>query len=263
MSHQAPYPAQMPAAPASSPAVLPRCAPEDWYRVRPLADGVTWIDEPHILEFYRCNVWHVRGREQDLLIDSGMGVVPLRPWISALRERPVTAVASHTHFDHIGGHHEFACRLCHPAEASILARPDRDNTLARDYVVDEIFTALPPLPYHSSTYSVKAASATRLIEDGNVIDLGDRHFEVLHTPGHSPGGICLWEAATGVLFSGDIVYDGPLIEGQTPLEQAQYRNSLERLLKLPVRIVHGGHYPSYSGERHKALIEAWLRRHDA
>ena len=35
---------------------------------------------------------------------------------------------------------------------------------------------------------------------------------MIHTPGHSPGGIALWEAATGVLFSGDVLYDGPLVE---------------------------------------------------
>ena len=38
-----------------------------WFRVRPVADGVTWIDEPYVKEFYRCNIWHLRGRERDLL----------------------------------------------------------------------------------------------------------------------------------------------------------------------------------------------------
>ena len=44
---------------------------------------------------------------------------------------------------------------------------------------------------------------------GDVIDLGDRAFEVIHTPGHSPGGIGLLERKTGIFLSGDIVYDGP------------------------------------------------------
>ena len=48
--------------------------------------------------------------------------------------------------------------------------------------------------------------------DGDVIDLGDRAFEVVHTPGHSPGGIGLFEAKTGIFLSGDIIYDGPLID---------------------------------------------------
>lgn len=236
-----------------------RARPEDWYRLRRLDDGITWIDEPHIQEFYRCNIWHVRGRDRDMLVDSGMGVVSLRQWVPLVTERPLDAVASHTHFDHIGCHHEFPCRLCHAAEADLLAAPTRENTYADKYVTDDIFTQLPPEPYLSATYAVKAAPATRILQDGDVIDLGDRRFEVIHTPGHSPGGIALWEAASGVLISGDIVYDGPLIEGSDPQEQAQYIASMKRLYDLPVRVVHGGHFPSYSGERHRQLIQDWLK----
>jgi len=237
--------------------------PEDWYRLRTLADGITWIDEPHILEFYRCNIWHVRGRDRDMLVDSGMGVVSLRQWVPLVSERPLDAVASHTHFDHIGCHHEFPCRLCHAAEADLLAAPTRENTFADKYVTDDIFTRLPPEPYQSTRYAVKSAPATRILQDGDVIDLGDRQFQVIHTPGHSPGGIALWEAATGVLISGDIVYDGPLIEGSTALEAAQYVASMKRLYDLPVRVVHGGHFPSYGGDRHREIIGTWLKEKDA
>ena len=240
-----------------------RARAEDWYRIRPQSDGITWIDEPHIQEFYRCNIWHVRGRDRDMLVDSGMGVLSLREWVPMVTERPLDAVASHTHFDHIGCHHEFPCRLCHAAEAEILAHANRDNTLAGKYVSDDIFHQLPPEPYQSATYTVKGAPAARLLHDGDIIDLGDRHFEVIHTPGHSPGGIALWEAATGVLISGDIVYDGPLIEGTTDEEAAQYIASMKRLLDLPARVVHGGHFPSYSGERHREIITAWLKEKGA
>lgn len=237
--------------------------PQDWYRVRVLSEGVTWIDEPHIKAFFRCNIWHVRGRDRDMLVDSGMGVLSLRKWVPLVTERPLDAVASHTHFDHIGTHHEFDSRLCHRAEADILAKPTRTSTLAADYVTDEIFTQLPPTPYASATYTVKSAPATRILADGDVIDLGDRHFEVIHTPGHSPGGIALWEQATGMLISGDIVYDGPLIESEDEAEMAQYVASMKRLLALPVVTVHGGHFPSYSGERHREIITNWLREKDA
>ena len=126
-----------------------------------------------------------------------------------------------------------------------------------------IFEALPPEPYASTTYAVRAAPATRLLADGDVVDLGDRQFEVIHTPGHSPGGIALWEAASGILISGDIVYDGPLIEGTGPGEAEDYLRSMRRLLALPVRVVHGGHYPSYDGARHRAIITDWLAGRDA
>ena len=236
-----------------------RARPQDWYRVRTLSDGVTMIDEPHIKEFFRCNVWHVRGRDRDMLVDSGMGVLSLREWVPLVTERPLDAVASHTHFDHIGTHHEFPRRLCHAAEADILASPTRENTFAADYVTDDIFTALPPEPYSSATYTVKSAPATRILQDHDVIDLGDRSFEVIHTPGHSPGGIALFEKATGLLISGDIVYDGPLIESDDPIEMQQYVASMKRLLDLPVQTVHGGHFSSYDGARHREIITNWLR----
>ena len=238
---------------------MERAQAENWWRIRHLDDGVTWIDEPHIREFYRCNVWHVRGRDGDMLVDSGMGVVSLRERVALVTERPLQAVASHTHFDHIGCHHEFDCRLCHEAEAEFLAHPTRANTYADKYVTDDIFTALPPAPYLSTAYAVKAAPATRVLQDGDTVDLGDRHFEVIHTPGHSPGGIALWEAATGVLFSGDIVYDGPLIEATSAAEAADYLRSMKRLHDLPMRVVHGGHFASYGAARHRQIIGDWLK----
>ncbi|WP_417845868.1 MBL fold metallo-hydrolase [Thalassospira povalilytica] len=238
---------------------LEHAKPEDWYSTKSVGDDVTYICEPFIEEFYRCNIWHIRGRDGDMLVDSGMGVVSLTDWVPLVTERPVQAVASHTHFDHIGCHHEFENRICHRCEADLLANPTRQNTLADPYVTDEIFTKLPPLPYASTTYAVKAAPATRIVEDGDVIDLGDRHFEVIHTPGHSPGGIALWEASTGILFSGDIVYDGPLIEDTYHANAKDYVRSMERLYDLPVRVVHGGHFASYSGERHREIIKSWLR----
>ncbi len=233
-------------------------SPADWWRIRPLADGVTWIDEPHIHEFYRCNVWHVRGRDRDMLVDSGMGVVSLREWVPLVTERPLDAVASHTHFDHIGNHHEFPCRLCHGAEAELLRHPDRKAVLAEPYVTDDIFSRMPPAPYQSATYGVTPAPATRLLWNHDIIDLGDRHFQVIHTPGHSPGGIALWEAASGILFSGDVVYDGPLIEDTYHSDAHDYHASMVRLHDLPVRVVHGGHFSSYDGARHRTIIRTWL-----
>lgn len=235
-----------------------RAAPEDWYALNHVGDGVTHIFEPFIEAFYRCNIWHVRGRDKDMLVDSGMGVVSLREHVPVVTGKVCLAVASHTHFDHIGAHHEFAHRLVHAAEAGLLAHPTRAATLADPYVSDDIFTRLPPEPYVSAEYAVKGASATRIVHDGDVIDLGDRHFEVIHTPGHSPGGIALWEEATGILFSGDIVYDGRLIEDTYHANARDYHASMKRLFDVPVRVVHGGHFPSYDGHRHREIIRAWL-----
>jgi glyoxylase-like metal-dependent hydrolase (beta-lactamase superfamily II) len=225
---------------------------DHWFEVEHRYDGISLIHEPYIRPFYRCNLWHVQGRDRDALIDSGSGLVSLREQLPWLTERPLLAVA---------GHHEFAERLVHPAEAAILAAPTAANTLAADCVGEQMFEAHPDCPLCYAEYRVKAAPATRLIEEGDVLDLGDRVLEVLHTPGHSPGGISLWEAATQTLFSGDILYDGPLVENAFHSNLADYARSLARLRDLPVRSVHGGHFASFSGERMRELIERWFANH--
>ena len=241
---------------------MKRIRADKWWRVTPLDDDVSLIDEPHIKPFYRCNCWHVRGRDEDMLVDSGMGVVSLRRWVPLVTERPLLAVASHTHFDHIGCHHEFGARAVHRAEAHMLAAPGRKETLADPYVTDDIFDAMPPEPYASARYKVAPAPATRLLEDGDTIAAGGRHFEVIHTPGHSPGGIALFEADTGILFSGDIVYDGPLITDTYHSDMNDYVTSMKRLVDLPVRVVHGGHFPSFGGARLHEIVTRWLSVHD-
>lgn len=243
--------------------LMRRAKPEAWWRVTKFSDDVSRIDEPYIKEFYRCNCWHIRGEDEDLLIDSGMGVVSLRKWVPLVSERPLLAVASHTHFDHIGCHHEFEQRAVHRAEAHLLAAPTRSATLADPYVTDDIFDIFPTEPYRSETYDVNAAKATRILEDGDCLSLGARRFEVIHTPGHSPGGIALFEAKTGILFAGDIVYDGLLIEDLYHSDAHDYIASMKRLAQLSVRTVHGGHFPSFSGEHLRSLISQWLKDHDA
>lgn len=228
-------------------------APQDWWRVTRLGDDVTLIDEPHIQPFYRCNIWHVRGRDRDLLFDTGLGAVSLRRHVALVSERAILCVASHTHFDHIGNHHEFADRRIHGAEADILAAPDRARTLADRYADERMFDALPE-GWDTAAYEVRPAPATSLLRDGDVLDLGDRVFEVIHTPGHSPGGIALWEARTGILLSGDIIYDGPLILDTYHADLGDYDASVERLAGLPVNIVHGGHFPSFGRARFKTVI---------
>lgn len=240
---------------------LPRGSADRWYRTQRMGDDITLIDEPAIKPFYRCNIWHLRGRERDLVVDFGLGAVPLRERVALLAEREIVAVASHTHFDHIGAAHEFDCCHVHRAEADILASPDNRRTLADAFLDDAMFDELPPAPYAHSGYRIAAPPRIEVLEDGDILDLGNRQLEVVHTPGHSPGGIALWEASTGTLISGDILYDGELIEDAYHSDLDDYARSLERLRRLPIRTVHGGHFPSFSGERCHALIDDWLRRH--
>jgi glyoxylase-like metal-dependent hydrolase (beta-lactamase superfamily II) len=229
-----------------------------WYETKRLDDGVTLIRESHVKPFYRCNIWHVRGRDRDMLVDSGMGLVSLRDHVRLVCERPLVAVGSHTHFDHIGGHYEFGERAVHAAEAEILAYPSRRNTVADKWVCDDMFAALPGEDYRTADYEVRPAPATRLLRDGDIVDLGDRHFEVLHLPGHSPGSIALWEAAAGLLFSGDVVYEGELLDDLYHSNTEDYLVSMERLRGVPARVVHAGHFASFGRDRLAELIDDYV-----
>lgn len=231
-----------------------------WYETLSFGDGVTLIHEPWIKPFYRCNIWHVRGRDRDLLFDSGLGHFSLRTHVPLVSERDIACVASHTHFDHIGCHHEFGACAVHAAEAAILADPRNEWTLADRYATDEMFDRLPE-GWDQSRYHVKPATVGRALQNGDVIDLGDRAFEVVHTPGHSPGGIGLFEMKTGIFLSGDVIYDGPLIDDTYHSSVPTYVETLERLRALPVSIVHGGHFPSFGPVRFGQLIDDYVAGH--
>jgi glyoxylase-like metal-dependent hydrolase (beta-lactamase superfamily II) len=228
----------------------------EWYRSVPLPDGVTHLFEPHIRPFYRCNIWHVRGRDRSFLFDSGLGAVSLVghfPWL-----KDAIAIASHTHFDHVGNHHEFAERACHVLEAHILAAPTPANNLSTRFAKLDMFDCLPPDGFDETGYRVRAAPATRLLQAGDIVDLGDRHFEVLHVPGHSPGSIALWEPPSGILLAGDAVYDGELVDDAYHSNPEDYVDTMGRLRELPVRVVHAGHYPSFGRARYRELIDDYV-----
>ena len=90
------------------------------------------------------------------------------------------------------------------------------------------------------------------------MDLGDRSFRVLHLPGHSPGSIGLYEERTGILLSGDAIYDGEFIDDYYHSDAEAYRATLRRLRDLPVSIVHAGHDRSFDAETMRKVIDAYL-----
>lgn len=102
------------------------------------------------------------------------------------------------------------------------------------------------------------SEATRLVDKGDVIDLGDIAFEVLHLRGPSPGSIGLWQPAIGTLFSGDATYDGPLLHQLPDADIPSYIDTMQRLRDLPVDVVHAGHDPSFGRERLRQLADGYL-----
>ncbi len=230
----------------------------DWYESTSMGDGVTLIREIHVARWLRCNIWHVRGRDADLVVDTGMGLRPLPQEIARLSDRPQIALMTHSHFDHAGGLCDFDVRCGHRHEAGIIAAPTPANTVAdTGYVRAETFTALPWEGFSHADFVVRPAPLTRLLDEGDVIDLGDRVFHVFHLPGHSPGSIALYEASTGLLFSGDVIYDGALIDDLYHSKPEVLAASHARLRELPVTTVHGGHFGSFGQARMIELLDEY------
>jgi glyoxylase-like metal-dependent hydrolase (beta-lactamase superfamily II) len=248
----------------------------DWFRQQDMGGGLTLIVEPHVDVLMRANIWHLRGRDHDLLIDGGLGVAPLRPALPGLfAGRDTVALATHTHADHIGAIHEFEQRWVHPVEAASLASPRRGSLISDDIPAETrqrfvaagypplgpaLVTAVPHAGYDLRSYALQGAEPTRLIEAGETVDLGDRRFRVLHVPGHSPGSIALFEEATGTLFAGDVIYDGPLLYRGPGMDIADYVSSFALLKSLPVAVVHAGHDDSFGKARLDAIIDGYLAR---
>ena len=248
---------------------------DKWFERRRIDDDITLLYEPHVNPLLRCNIWHVRGRDHDMLVDSGLGVASLKMAARDLFEKPLLAVASHTHMDHTGGIFEFDERLVHEAEAKSMAEAQDQWSLdLTDYDAHEraklaaigydisggLLTAIPARGFDPKTYALRPAAATRILREGDVVDLGDRAFEVLHLPGHSPGSIGLYEAESGTLFSGDALYDGPLLDDIPGADKVAYARTMERLRALPVHVVHAGHDPSFDRARMITLIDAYSRK---
>lgn len=249
---------------------------DNWFAIEWLPLGVLRIWEPHVSRLLRANMFLVRGRDRDLLVDSGMGVCSLRRFLDPFLDKPVVHLLSHAHLDHIGSAHEFAGDLVmHAAEADVMRNPPTDMELSFDGYTPErkerlrrsgfdvsgaLIAASPGPSFDPASWRIPGAEPTRLVADGDLVDLGDRRFEVLHTPGHSPGSICLWEAETGMLIGGDTIYDGLLIDTLPDSDPAAYAVSMRRLKQLNVSAVHGGHRESFGFEKYQFLIDQYLSR---
>lgn len=148
-------------------------------------------------------------------------------------------VNTHGHWDHIADN-AHACGLTgaviavHAADAGLLRQPRSG----------------------SFTFDVPPTDPARLLDEGDAFGIGRLRFRVLHTPGHSPGSICLYEEATGVLFTGDTLFEGSCGRFDQPGgDPAALADSLERLLELPAGVrVYSGHGPETTLVREQRTI---------
>ena len=203
------------------------------------------IDEKtHIISEYRhweeTHCYLLEGDDRALLIDTGLGICDISAEVKKLTGKPVTAVATHIHWDHIGGHKYYPDFYAHEAELCWLSGefPLSIETI-RGMVVDRCDL---PEGYDVGTYQFFQGTPTRVLHDGDTIDLGGREITVLHTPGHSPGHMCFWEAATGYLFTGDLVYKDTLFAYYPSTDPRAYLRSLEKIAALSAKRVFPAHH---------------------
>jgi glyoxylase-like metal-dependent hydrolase (beta-lactamase superfamily II) len=234
---------------------------QNWFSRRKVDAVTTHLTEPFLNDYVRANIWHVVGRDADLLVDTGMGICPLAPEIPTPADKPLVVVATHIHLDHVGSLHEFAHRAGPAYGAAEFGRMSDAATYAdmfRD--LENAVSQLPEPGWSASAYQIKPAPLTHTLSEGDMVDLGDRQFKVLHLPGHSPDSIALFDEADGTLFSGDAIYDDTLIDDLPDSDRSAYRRTMQRLLDLPIHIGHGGHGPSFSRDRMREIATTYLRQ---
>lgn len=231
-----------------------------WYQRRAVGPGVFVTLEPAINPMFRAAIVTVIGRDCDLQFDFGCGVLPLRPALP-LSGKPVIAVASHAHVDHIGGFHEFDLRLGHASEAAGFAGLPGVETFADEFKDWPDVVNPPPVPgWTTADWSLRPAPLTGTLAEGDRVDLGDRVFTVLHLPGHSPGGIGLLDERDGLFLSGDAIYDDEILDDLPGASIPDYLVTMARLRRLDCRLAIGGHGPEMTRTRMVAIAGDYLQR---
>jgi glyoxylase-like metal-dependent hydrolase (beta-lactamase superfamily II) len=245
---------------------------ESWFKFEEVGCNLIRIVEPWVNDFMQSNIWFVRGTRRDLLVDTGNGIASLRDALTSLSPRNPLTVATHAHADHIGSLHEFPEVWAHRSVSEAIELADPDATLAEPgYAIDDMrglkvgpprlsgkLASARPRGFDAAQFGPKSMKISRRLENGDIVDLGDRVFEVLHLPGHSPGCMALYDRTSRLLIAGDVIYDGPLVDNLHHSDKAAYRRSLWKLMEMDIDLVLAGHMAPFDGVRLQSLIADYL-----
>jgi glyoxylase-like metal-dependent hydrolase (beta-lactamase superfamily II) len=202
---------------------------QEWFLVYKLTHDTFAIYEPY--QFDEAISYLLLGEDKAILVDTGTGIGDLRKLVEELTQLPITVVNTHAHWDHIGDNHQFDRIICfdHPECIDRLLKGVDNARLRPSITGDSIWKPLPE-ELDSDTWEIPSVKPTHLLKDGEIIDLGeDRKLEVIHTPGHSPGSICLLDPKNRLLFTGDIFFPGPLYAYSEDVDIDLYMASIDRL----------------------------------
>ena len=216
-----------------------------------------------------ANSYLMKDAEGGILIDAGCGFEECYLKIKAfLAENGLapsdvhTVVLSHAHPDHMGAMpfllQESSPRIIiHALEAPLAGENELLNSTfdidhIKKYYGDRLGGAEPVSinEYFSALCPMGAATATDTVLDGDVLELASRRFEVVHTPGHAPGHVCLYDRDSRLLLSGDVV--GAVVAWYCPSGGGArgYLQSLDRIEALDASIIlpsHGGEITDVAG----------------
>ena len=231
----------------------------NWFSREILGRSITRIWEPHVHPYFRSNIFHIRGRDVDLVIDAGMGLVPLRPTLNLAPGKPVVAVATHIHVDHVGALSEFEMRAGHRKEAAFFEDMPDEHTLAHLFRTQpNAVDRSPHGAWSPQRFQIRPAPLARILDEGSTIETGDRSFLVLHLPGHSPGSLGLLDEHNGDFLAGDAIYRGQLIDDLPGSDVQAYRKTMLRLLDVEFSRAYCGHGETIDQNELRSIARAYL-----
>ncbi|MBN9079337.1 MAG: hypothetical protein BGN87_01520 [Rhizobiales bacterium 65-79] len=208
--------------------------------IEEVAPGVKRLSEAALLPAERSFFYLVEGAGRDCLIDGGWGFCASLEGLRADPQKPLVAIATHSHFDHIGMLHLAAERWGHPAEAAIFVRPDPTATQALPYLSGRVVLigggAIAP-----ASLVQQPCPLHRFVGEGSRLELSSRTLEILHTPGHSPGSLCVLDRTSSLLFSADTVHDGHIYDDIPGAGRRDLLLSHRRLAEVDFALALPGH----------------------
>jgi glyoxylase-like metal-dependent hydrolase (beta-lactamase superfamily II) len=203
---------------------------QEWFDVYRLGEGTYALYEPN--QFEEAISYLVEGSERAVLIDTGNGIGDIREVAEALTDLPISVILTHEHYDHVAGAWHFDEITAYDNEASLARLAEgRSNESLQRYVTDDYLWKPLPEAWDPSTWTIPPLTPTKLVTDGDLIDLGGRTLEVIYTPGHSPGSMCLLDREHRLLFTGDHFFPGPLYAYPEDVVLEDYIASNGRLVK--------------------------------
>ncbi len=211
-----------------------------WFEVYRIGPGTTALYEPG--HWQEAISYLIEGRDRAVLFDTGLGIGDIKAVVNQLTALPVLVVNSHEHFDHIGGDRQFAEVAVADSPAALARLARGTGNLAGQITSETVWKALPP-GFDKARYETPPIRPTRRLSDGERIELGGRTLEVILTPGHTPGSLCLLDRGRRLLFTGDTLYPADLYAHMPESSLADYVRSAARLGALAdaVDVVCPGH----------------------